>query len=140
MQGVENNSWAGYSGAMSKPLTPLGLRVQALLGDHARQHLAETGIISQAALSRLTTDPSRSDRAEQLGAMARALGLHPVALLSSIAERMDGHWSTMAAQLLAIADALDVDVSELLPAPREAVVISGQSEAAPDPKAEGGEG
>lgn len=108
---------------MSKPLTPLGLRVQALLGDHARQHLAEAGVISQAALSRLTTDPARSDRAEQLGAMARDLGLRPIVLLGSIAERMDGHWSTMAAQLLAIADALRVDVAELLPTPRDPTVV-----------------
>lgn len=125
---------------MALPLTPLGQRIVDALGDRPRYSLDQEGVITRSALGRLTTDPARSDRAEQLGAMARELGAQPAALLGTVAERMDGHWSTMAAQLLAIADALDVDVSELLPAPREAVVVSGQSEAAPDPKAEGGEG
>ena len=102
---------------MAKHLTALGQKVQDALGARNRQHLANAGALSQAALSRLTTDPARSDRADALRQLADELEVSPTDLLRGLAQHTDGHIALMAGQLLDIAEALEVDVAELLPEP-----------------------
>lgn len=113
-----------YTVPMALPLTPLGQRIVDALGDRSRYSLDQVGVITRSALSRLTTDPSRSERAEALRQLADQLGVAPMALLAGHAEMLDGHWQTLATQLLAIADTLDVDVADLLPRVRDPVVVT----------------